>query len=40
MAEDNVILHVDNLVKHFPITRGIIIQEADRCGSCSGRHFL
>jgi oligopeptide/dipeptide ABC transporter ATP-binding protein len=27
MAEDNVILHVDNLVKHFPITRGIIIKK-------------
>jgi len=27
MAEDNVILRVDNLVKHFPITRGIIVQK-------------
>lgn len=27
MAEDNVILRVDNLVKHFPITRGIVIQK-------------
>ncbi|MBE3143612.1 MAG: dipeptide ABC transporter ATP-binding protein [Planctomycetes bacterium] len=27
MAEVNVILRVDNLVKHFPITRGIIIQK-------------
>jgi oligopeptide transport system ATP-binding protein len=27
MAEDNVILHVDNLVKHFPIKQGIIIQK-------------
>jgi len=27
MAEDNVILRVDNLVKHFPITRGIVFQK-------------
>jgi len=27
MGEDNVILHVDHLVKHFPITRGIIIKK-------------
>jgi len=27
MAEDNVILRVDKLVKHFPITRGIIVQK-------------
>jgi oligopeptide transport system ATP-binding protein len=27
MAEDNVILRVDHLVKYFPITRGLIIQK-------------
>jgi oligopeptide transport system ATP-binding protein len=27
MTEDNVILHVDHLVKYFPIKRGIIIQK-------------
>ena len=27
MTEENVLVHVDHLVKHFPITRGIIIQK-------------
>ncbi len=27
MTEDNVILRVDNLVKHFPITKGIVFQK-------------
>ena len=27
MADNNVLLRVDNLVKHFPITRGIIFQK-------------
>jgi oligopeptide transport system ATP-binding protein len=27
MPEDNVLLHVDNLVKHFPITQGIIFRK-------------
>ncbi|MGZ6315940.1 MAG: ABC transporter ATP-binding protein [Anaerolineales bacterium] len=27
MTSNNVLLHVDNLVKHFPITQGIVIQK-------------
>ncbi len=27
MTSDNVLLHVDNLVKHFPITQGIVIRK-------------
>ena len=27
MNEENVLVHVDHLVKHFPITRGIVFQK-------------
>ena len=27
MSQDNVLLRVDHLVKHFPITKGILVQK-------------